>query len=250
MEWYLYLAVIAVGFVAGIINTLAANGSLLTLPLLISLGLPAKMANGTNRVAILLQTAVAMDGFRRKKVIRLKDGLWTGIAAIFGGVTGAIIGVYVNEETMRKSIGIVMVVMFFVILIKPDRWIKGPEEGSKKLPFWLQMVIFYFIGVYGGFIQAGTGVWLLAGCVLGCGFDLVKANAAKALIMLLYTAFALVIYFVKGEVNLALGLLLASGQMVGAWLGVKIALKWGAGFLRWMLLAAVLVSSVKLLGIL
>ncbi|MFZ5942051.1 MAG: sulfite exporter TauE/SafE family protein [Bacteroidota bacterium] len=250
MEWYLYLAVIGVGFIAGVINTLAANGSLLTLPLLISLGLPAKMANGTNRVAILLQTAVAADGFRRKKVIRLKDGLWTGLAAILGGITGAFIGIYINEEAMKKSIGIVMVIMFFVILIKPDRWIKGPEEGEKKLPLWLQLVIFYFIGVYGGFIQAGTGVFLLAGCVLGCGYDLVKANAAKALIMLLYTIFALAVYFIDGEVDLALGLLLASGQMVGAWLGVKIAMKWGAGFLRWMLLAAVLASSVKLLGIL
>jgi uncharacterized membrane protein YfcA len=67
MEWYTYIIVVAVGMVAGIINTLAAGGSLLTLPVLMALGLPPNMANGTNRIAIFLQNVVGWGAFTRRK---------------------------------------------------------------------------------------------------------------------------------------------------------------------------------------
>ena len=249
MEWYTYLAIIAVGIIAGFINTMAGSGSLLTLPLLMFLGLPANIANGTNRVAIFLQNIVAVSGFKKQKVFEYREGLWLVIPATAGSLIGALIAVNFNERILELFIGGLLVFMFFIILIKPDRWIKknaGSIDGSPK--FW-RIVIFFLIGIYGGFIQAGVGFFLLAVLVLGVGADLIKANALKVFIILVYTGFALVIFFINGQVDIRVGLILAVGNMLGAWVGTRVAVSWGPKFVRIILLLAIFVSAVKLLGI-
>jgi uncharacterized membrane protein YfcA len=248
MEWYLYLAVIGVGVVAGFINTLAGSGSLLTLPLLMFLGLPANMANGTNRIAILLQNVVGVGSFRHQKIINLKEGLWIALPAVAGSLVGARIAVHFNEEIMEKTIAGLLLFMFFVIIYKPERWMKRQEGKVSSKTTLLQIVIFFLIGIYGGFIQAGVGFFLLAGLVLGVGVDLIKANALKLFIILLYTPFALAIFMIHGQVDYKLGLILAVGNMVGSFLGTRVAVSWGPRFVRIILLAALFFSSLKLLG--
>ncbi|MBW1944993.1 MAG: sulfite exporter TauE/SafE family protein, partial [Deltaproteobacteria bacterium] len=111
-------------------------------------------------------------------------------------------------------------------------------------------VIFFFIGAYGGFIQAGVGIFLLAGLVLGVGYDLVRANAVKVLIVLCFTAFAMVVFMINGQILWGMGLLLAVGNAGGGWLAAKLAIERGAGLVRWFLIAVVIVSAAKLLGLL
>lgn len=246
MEWYLYLAVVAVGIVAGIINTLAAGGSLLTLPVLMALGLPPNMANGTNRIAIFLQNVVGVRQFHREKVMDFPSGFKVGIPAAVGAIAGAFIAVNLNDEVMKLAIAGVMILVFFLILLKPNRWINS-HESHPPIPYWVQVIVFFFVGVYGGFIQAGVGFFLLTSLVLGSGFELVKANALKLLIILLYTPLALLIFFMNGDVNLWIGLVLAVGNMTGAWIGTKIAVKWGAVLIRYFVLVAILVASTKLI---
>jgi uncharacterized membrane protein YfcA len=246
MEWYLYLVVVAVGIVAGIINTLAAGGSLLTLPVLMALGLPPNMANGTNRIAIFLQNVVGVRQFHKEKVMDFPSGFKVGIPAAAGAIAGAFIAVNLNDEVMKLAIAGVMILVFFLILLKPNRWINS-HESHPPIPYWVQVIVFFFVGVYGGFIQAGVGFFLLTSLVLGSGFELVKANALKLLIILLYTPLALLIFFMNGDVNLWLGLVLAVGNMTGAWIGTKIAVKWGAVLIRYFVLVAILVASTKLI---
>lgn len=249
MEWYAYPAIIAVGIIAGFINVMAGSGSLLTLPLLMFLGLPATVANGTNRIAIFLQNVVAVGSFKKQKVFEYREGLWLVIPATAGSLIGALIAVNFNEQILRIFIGGLLIFMFFIILIKPERWIReqaGTVDGSPK--FW-RIVIFFFIGIYGGFIQAGVGFFLLAGLVLAVGTDLVKANALKVFIILIYTGFALVIFFINGQVDLRVGLILAVGNMLGAWIGARTAVSWGPRFVRIILLLAILVSALKILGV-
>ncbi len=249
MEWYTYLAVVAVGIVAGFINTMAGSGSLLTLPLLMFLGLPANIANGTNRVAIFLQNIVAVSGFKKKKVFEFKEGLWLVIPATAGSLLGAMVAVNFNEHILRTFIGGILVFMFFIIILKPDKWIKeqaGQIDGRPK--FW-RIVIFFLIGVYGGFIQAGVGFFLLAGLVLGVGADIIKANALKVFIIMVYTGIALVVFFINGQVNLKIGLILAAGNMIGAWIGTHVAVSWGPKFVRFILLLAILISALEFLDI-
>lgn len=249
MDWYIYPAVIAAGFGCGFINTLAGSGSLISLPVLIFLGLPANVANGTNRVGILIQTAVSLRSFGRQDMLDLRGGVMLALPAIVGGVIGAQIAVNLDEQMLRRVIGGLMAAMLVFIIARPRCWLKGQLEVMGRRPRLLELVIFFFIGAYGGFIQAGVGIFLLAGLVLGVGYDLVRANAVKVLIVLCFTVFAMVVFMINGQVLWGLGLLLAVGNAVGGWLAAKLAIERGAGLVRWILIAVVTVSAVKLLDL-
>lgn len=249
MAWYLYLAVVAAGFAAGFINTLAGSGSLITLPLLIFMGLPANVANGTNRVGILLQNVVGVGSFHRQKVLDWRGGLILSAPAVVGSILGAQIAVNLDETVMRRTIGALMIVMLATILIEPKRWLEGSAEAMRRRPGWIQMLIFFAIGIYGGFIQAGVGIFLLAGLVLSAGYNLVWANAVKVLIVLCFTLSALLVFQANGQIEWTTGLTLAVGNMLGAWVAARMAVQRGANFVRWLLIIVVLASALQLLGL-
>lgn len=247
LEWYQYLLIVGAGLIAGFINTLAGSGSLLTLPLLIFIGLPPNVANGTNRIAIMLQSLVGSMGFRKQGSLDLRAGLILGIPSVIGSVAGALIALALNSKAMERAVGILLIFMFFVVLFKPEAWLKG--KGGKGLggSVWMNIIVFFLIGVYGGFIQAGVGFFLLAGLVLGTGLDLVRANAIKNFLVFLYTPFALAVYMIGQQVDYRAGLILSVGSMAGAWLGTRSAVTWGPAFVRYVLLVAVLVSALQLM---
>lgn len=246
MDWYLYPAVIAVGFLAGFINTLAGGGSALSLPMLIFLGLPANIANGTNRIAILLQNMVGIAKFKKEKVLDTKESLWLFIPAIVGAIPGAFLAVNLNEELIRKVIGGVLAIMLLIVLFKPNVWIKSRAGLVKSKSHWANVLVFFCIGAYGGFIQVGTGFFLLAGLVLVNGMNLLKSNAIKVLIVFLYTPVALGIFILNKQVDYTLGFVLAIGNMAGAWVGAKSAIEWGPQFIRYVLIVALIISTAKL----
>ncbi|MFH2095310.1 MAG: sulfite exporter TauE/SafE family protein, partial [Bacteroidota bacterium] len=200
LTWYLIAAIVGVGFIAGFINMLAGSGSLLTLPMLMFLGLDANVANGTNRVGILLQSIVGVASFKQQKVFDWKQGLWLSGPAMAGAIAGAFIAIDIDKEIMKMTIAGLLIVMFFLILFKPDKWVKGQAGKVSEKPGIVRIIIFFFIGVYGGFIQAGVGFFLLAGLVLGAGLDLVRANALKVLITLTFTIVAIVIFIYYDQV--------------------------------------------------
>ena len=110
------------------------------------------------------------------------------------------------------------------------------------------ILIFFFIGIYGGFIQAGVGFFLLAALVLGAGMGLTKAKRLKVAIVAIFTAVALLVFILSGQVNYFIGLILAAGQGVGALIASKFAVSWGPKVVRIVLLVAVLASALKLTG--
>lgn len=250
MDWYiLYPLIILAGFIAGFINTLAGSGSLVTLPLLIFSGLPATVANGTNRVAVLLQNVVSVGSFRKENALDTKGVLWLGIPAALGSLLGAQIAVNLDEIIMRRTIGVIMIVMLFVVLLRPKRWLKGKLDNLPGRPSLLQFFIFFIIGIYGGFIQAGVGIFLLAGLVLSVGYDLVRANAVKNGIVLFFTIFALIVFIRNNQVDWLIGFILAIGNMIGAWVGAKVAVEKGAVWVRRLLILVMIISAANLLGL-
>ncbi len=248
IAWYIYPLIIASGIACGFINTLAGSGSLITLPLLIYLGLPANIANGTNRVAILLQSIVAVGGFRRQKMFGFRESLRFVIPASIGGLVGAQIAVGLDEEVLRRVLGALMIVMLFVILLRPKRFIEGTDTEGESHKWFIYPVMFA-IGVYGGFIQAGVGIFLIAGLVLVAGIELVRANAIKVLIIFVFTIVALGVFVANDQVRWIPGLILGVGNMIGAQIAVKMSIKGGARFVRWVLIAVVAASAVLLLGL-
>ncbi len=249
LAWYQYIFVIIAGFAAGFINTLAGSGSLITLGLLTSMGIPATIANGSNRVGVLVQGVASAGSFHKQGVLDVRGGLMLAIPTIFGSLMGAQIATTLDEVLMRRAIGVVMVLMLFVILLRPKRWLEGTLEKFTGRPSVVQIIIFFIIGVYGGFIQAGVGIFLLAGLVLATGYNLVYANAIKPLIVVVFTISALAIFIANDQVDWIIGLMLAIGNAVGGWMAARMAVERGATFVRYVLIAVVVVSSLNLLGI-
>ena len=241
----LLAAVPVVGLVAGFINTLAGSGSLLTLPILILLGLPANVANGTNRVGVTMQNIVAVATFRRRGALPL-EGSWKLIVpSVVGGVIGAMLAVDLDERLLRQTIAVLMIVLIVVMLLKPERWIAAHAE-PREARLLVEVPLFFAIGIYGGFLQVSVGLFLIAGLVLASGYELVGANAMKNLIVLMFTVAALVVFVVNDQVDWLLGLLLGAGQAVGAWVAAHFAVKRGADFVRWAVVIITVGSAVAL----
>ena len=241
----LLAAVPITGFAAGFINTLAGSGSLITLPLLILLGLPANVANGTNRLGVLLQNVVAVATFRSRGALDI-GGTWKLVVpSVLGAVLGAQLAVDLDEQLLRRVIGALMLLMLAVMLVKPERWIAA-HSSRREARLWVEIPLFFAIGVYGGFVQAGVGIFLLAALVLGAGFNLVGANGVKNLIVLVFTAAAFPVFVIHDQVQWTLGLLLATGQATGAWVAARVAVRRGAEFVRVFVIVIVLLAAIAL----
>lgn len=252
------------GVFAGAINTIAGGGSLIAIPALIFAGLPANVANATNRVGILFQSIVATASFARADKLDTRATLALLVPTGIGAIVGAMLAVDIDEQLFRRVIGAAMLLMLVTILVKPKRWLRGltpddhESEGDRQArtaaaPSLARRVGhflgFLAVGLYGGFLQAGVGVFLLAALVVLAGMDLVRANAAKVLLVALFTVPALGIYLYHGLVAWAPGLALAFGSSIGAWLGARMTVSWGPTFVRWVLVVVIVTSATRLLGL-
>ncbi len=226
MVAYLWISavLILVGFIAGFVNTISGSGSLLTLPILMFLGLPAGVANGTNRVGVLVQNLVGTLYYRKKKLLDYREGHQLILPAAIGGLVGAVLAVNTSDQLMEKVIGVVLLVMFLIYVLRPERQItKYVDRLQQQFPT-LQNLICFFIGIYGGYIQVGVGFLFLALLVIAQGHNMERANALKVYLGLIFTICSLVIFFINWKVDVLIGLILAVGNMLGA----MVATRWFA----------------------
>ena len=231
----------------GFINTLAGSGSLISLPLLMFLGLDPNTANGTNRLAIFMQSLSAVSGFKKHNVISFKENYFFGISAILGATVGALIAVETQPQVLNFIIAFLLVIMLIFLSLNPKKWIKSKENNVKIKPGIFHFLLFFGIGIYAGFIQAGVGFFWIAALVLSANFDLLKANAIKMFIVMLYMPVTMIIFALNGQINYKYGLLLGIGTVIGARLAVVLAIKKGSSLIRYFLLFAILISAIKLI---
>lgn len=236
----------SVGAFAGFINILAGGGSLLTLPVLIFLGLPTATANGTNRVAILIQSLAGVAGFHQLNVFPWRAGLLAAIPAILGAILGAKLATNVPDALFKQILAGVMIAVLILILVDPTRRLREPHKPMTPARRFLFAVGFFGIGVFGGFIQAGVG-FLIISLMLLAGFDLVITNALKVLVITIFTIAALIVFMAHGEVNYLLGAALGIGSAAGGWLATRFAVKKGHAWIRGFVIVMVIIFSAKLL---
>ncbi len=243
------LLIIGGGFLAGIINTLAGNGSAITLPVLLFLGLDANAANATNRVGVLLQTftgVVALKKTPRTNML-IKKSSWYFIPTILGALGGAWLAVDIPESVLKIIIGLLMVFVLITLLLRPKKWLinTDPSKNKKTLSQWL---IFFAIGFYGGFIQMGIGILILSALVLLANYSLKDSNIIKIVVALVMIIPAFFIFLWSGQIQWAPGLLLALGTTLGSWFSVKKLLfhPQAATYIRYLLIAIVLFALGKL----
>lgn len=245
-EWYHYLLLIGVGFVVGFINTVAGGASLISLPVLIFLGLPPSVANGTNRVAITVQTAMGVAGFKSKGISTFPFNIYLGISALLGAILGAQIAVDIRGETFNRILAIIMVVVVLIIAFKPKVNLEEVQERLTGKYLWIAIVAFFFIGIYGGFINAGIGFIILLFLHNVNHLSLVKANATKVAVVFIYTLAALAVFVLNDKVRWEVGFVLAIGQGFGAWFSSRVSVNRGDGFIKTFLVIMVIVMGIKL----
>lgn len=244
------LILFGVGCIAGMMNVMAGGGSALTLPALIFMGLDSALANGTNRVALVVQNIFAIQSFRKEKLHQFKTSFMMALWTIPGGILGAIAAVKVSDEWFQRILAIVLIGIIFSMIFKPKAR-QGEEETS--LPDgkrrWLLYPCLLGIGFYGGFIQVGVGFLFMAVLYHLLHISLVRVNMHKVFIVLIYMIPALAIFIWSGNVDWVKGFSLAAGNAVGAWWGVRFSVKKGDGLIRIVLLIAILVMALKLLKV-
>ena len=235
-----------VGLLTGVINTFAGGGSLITLPMLIFLGLPPSVANGTNRIAILIQSIVTNAGFRSKGVKSTPFSIYFGISATLGAILGAQIAVDIDEGIFNKILAIIMVIVVFYLVLNRRNKVEDIIERTKGKHLYISTILFFFVGLYGGFIQAGVGFLMLLVLSGVNHFSLVKSNAIKIVVTGIYTVFAVIIFVVNDKMDWKFGLILAFGNAIGGWFASRYSVKKGDGVIKVFLVIMVVVMAIKL----
>lgn len=241
------LLILAAGVSAGFINTMAGGGSLITLPLLIFLGLPAAVANGTNRIALLVENITAVLNFKDKGYFNFNYGLILALPAVIGSLIGAQIAVTISDQYFNQILAVIMFLMLALILWNPtERFDIKLKEITKRRKI-ISAVVFFFVGIYGGFMQAGVGIIIIAALSLLTGFSLVRINSLKVFVVAIYILASFSIFVFNSKVNWGLGLILAVGNGFGSWLASSLAVKKGEKFVKIILTLAVLLMAFHLL---
>ncbi len=239
MEPWQYAALAAIGCVAGILNVVAGGGSFLTLPALIFFGLPPTVANGTNRVAILLQNVGASWGFHRHGVVAWGNVVWAATSATAGSVLGTLGALTIGDRAFQQVLAWLMVLVTLWTL-----WGRSLEARADLDVRWL-VAGFFVVGVYGGFVQAGVGFLILAVTSLA-GLDLVRGNAVKVIAILCFTVVSLALFAAQGQVQWLPGLALGVGNLAGGLLGVRLTVLKGHDWIQRFVTVTVLIFAVRL----
>ena len=245
-ETLLLFILTIVGFVAGVINTIAGGGSLLTLPMLIFMGLSPSVANGTNRIGIFVQTAASVVGFKSKGIRPSIFSVYLGISALIGSLIGARIAIDIRGEVFNKILAIMVLIVVMFIVFKPKINVEDLIERVHGKYRVVSIFTFFFIGIYGGFIQAGVGIFILLALTSINRMSLVKSNAIKALVVFIYTIGVLLVFAYDQQINYTYGLVLAFGNASGGWIASRWSVKKGDGIVKIFLVIMVIAMAIKL----
>ncbi|MEE9437653.1 MAG: sulfite exporter TauE/SafE family protein [Saprospiraceae bacterium] len=217
LETYHYIIAVLGGYLAGVMNTLAGYGSIITLTILMDvLGLPGNIANATNRVNILSNTVAGSFGFYKNKKLDLSGSKWLITFVFLGAILGVAMAVTVSADQFKSIFKYLLLVIFIAVLINPKKWIHDHKE-HRNLPIWKTALIYLPLGFYGGFIQMGMGIVFLSLAVLVSHYTMIKANALKLFVILSYTIMSIAIFQYNGLINWKLGAIIAIGQAVGGY---------------------------------
>jgi len=244
VTWLDALILFGGGLLAGVINSMAGGGSLLTVPLLSLVGVDGLSANGTNRVAVLFQSMTAGLGYHQGDVRPYPITKRLLPPALAGGLIGALLVSQLADDAFERIFGVLMIPLLILSLWKPK-----PEAATQPWSQWFEAVVFFGIGFYAGAIQAGAGLILLL-VLRRAGIDLLRGNAVKTWLIVGISGFvALPVFLLNGQAEWLPALVLSLGSGAGAYVGARVATKGGDAIIKPVLVVAVLALSGRMIGL-
>jgi len=235
-----------VGLAAGVINTLAGGGSAFTLPVLIFLGLPPSVANGTNRIVIVVQSLIGSLGYKSKGVSTFPFNIYLGISASFGAVIGALIAIDIDDKLFNRILAVVIITIGILIIANNKKLDSNLIEKINGKYLFFSIIIFFFLGIYGGFLNAGIGIVIMFILNRFNGLDLVKTNATKVVLITIYSSVALFVFAYNNSIDWEKGLWMALGTIYGAWWASRWSVKKGDKVIKTVMLIMIIIIAIKL----
>lgn len=250
--WQLALLT-GLGIMAGWINVMAGGGSLLTVPMMVFMGLPGPVANGTNRLSIIAQNIVAVWSFFSKGFSDFKLSASLAVFACIGAFFGANLGAELSGVWFNRVLALVMIAIL-ITMVTEKKKTKGddstPPQPGPAMPVRnkiLGHILMIGVGFWGGFIQIGVGFLMMPVLYRVMGIDLVRTNMHKVFIALTFSIVALVVFAAKVDIAWDAGFALALGNALGGFLGARTAIAKGERWIKGALIGALVAMSVKLL---
>lgn len=236
------------GIFVGVVNTFAGAAAAVSIAVYTALGLPIEVANGTNRLPVLFQVSAAAYNFRRQRLLDYSVGLKLGIPTAVGTIIGAEFAASVNPSLFVMLLATILILLLALLMFSPNRIFKGsgrPVREVRKTDYlW-----FMLVGIYGGAFQIGMGYVILGLTIMGMGYDVIRANALKSLIVMIYIPFSLVIFMWHGQVAYGYGLVHAVGNVIGAYVASRYATRINTKLLRWVLVVFIVLTVLDLFKI-
>ena len=236
-----WIALLGAGILCGFLNAAASSGSAISLPLLLALGLPPAIANGTNRLPVLVGMATAIWRFQQSKAIPWRLCLRLLPGFLVSALVGALLAAMLPMGQIRVLVHIAVVLALVLLMLKPQRWLRDGDPGSsQRNPSLALLVITAGVGLWTGLIVLDSGTYLLMSLVLVGGLALQQASAVKAVLIGAATVVSLAVFIHSGQVAWGAALPLMLGSALGGWLGASLALGTNARLWIYRLLIAAL----------
>tara|TARA_R110002110_G_scaffold205066_7_gene416878 strand:+ start:1649 stop:2407 length:759 start_codon:yes stop_codon:yes gene_type:complete len=236
-----------VGVVAGFLNVMAGGGSLVTVPVMVFMGLPGPVANGTNRIAILAQNLSAIAAFSRRGFSDFRLSLSLAACALPGAVAGALLGAQLDGVWFNRALAVVMIIVMLVMHFDRGAASRPKDYQPQRKQLVNGHLLMVGAGFWGGFIQIGVGFILMAILNRTMGLDLVRTNMHKVFIVAVYTAAALLVFATQVQLLWMVGLALAVGNSIGGYLGAHFTVSRGESMIRTVLNLVLVAFIIKLL---
>lgn len=252
MDLWKELVVAAAAFAAGLINSIAGGGTLVSFPALLWVGRDAVLANATSTVALLPASLAGVFGFRRELKGGTRWAVLFGVPSLLGGVLGAVLLLQTPSAVFARLVPYLILFATLLIALQEPlaRRLRGGEDGEAESPSgtWrVGAVVFqFFVGVYGGYFGAGIGILMLAALGLLGFSDMHRMNALKNLFAVGINGIAAVYFIASGAVIWSDVLVMMFAAIAGGYAGSQLAYKLGRRFVRFVVIAIGLVMSVSL----
>jgi len=233
------------GFLAGFVDSIAGGGGIITVPVLLSLGLPPHMALGTNKFQSSFGSMTATWRYYRKGLFSLRD-TWLGVLFTFGGAAaGTVLVQKINANFLMKAIPLLLLLIFLYTLFSPDLGAKDRQKGMSRYLFYPLFGL--LLGFYDGFFGPGTGSFWTIALVVLLGINLKKATGTTKIMNFTSNIVSLTVFLIGGKIVLLAGLIMGIGQMAGAWTGSHMVIKHNTKFIRVFFLMVVAATIARMI---
>jgi len=241
----MYPVLFLVGLAAGTVDSIAGGGGLLTLPALLGMGFPAPLALGTNKFQASFGSTSAAWHYSQAGLVNWRECLIGIICTAIGAIFGSAVADALSPSLLQKLLPALLVLVLAYTIARPRAGMQPQPQKFRPQIFFVAFGV--VLGFYDGFLGPGTGSFWTLLLIALLGFEFLRATATSKVMNATSNVVGFAFFLAAGKVNFRAGLAMGAGQLIGAKLGTRLAVRGGARFVRPVFLCAVTALLIRLL---